>query len=168
MSTSLPQILLPPRTLSSFIALHQTITITPTTTSSSSTSLHSTNSTPSHNQHLKMPFRSSRRSNMVETRTTKPTLMTRLRGRNAKTQTVKTTTTVEPRTTAAHHHTTGANTRTTRSSRWGRNTRRNEPIVHHRRHASVGDKISGAMMKLKGSLTRRPGVKVCSPLLMSK
>jgi hypothetical protein len=163
MSTSLPQILLPPRTLYSFIALHQTITITPTTTSSSSTSLHSTNSTPSHNQHLKMPFRSSRRSNMVETRTTKPTLMTRLRGRNAKTQTVKTTTTVEPRTTAAHHH-----TRPTRSSRWGRNTRRNEPIVHHRRHASVGDKISGAMMKLKGSLTRRPGVKVCSPLLMSK
>ncbi|KAH8782610.1 hypothetical protein BGZ57DRAFT_852814 [Hyaloscypha finlandica] len=105
-----------------------------------------------------MPFRSSRRNNVVATRTTKPTLMTRLRGRHAKTQTVKTTTTVEPRTTAAHH-TTGANTRTTRSSRWGRNTRRNEPIVHHRRHASVGDKISGAMMKLKGSLTRRPGVK---------
>ncbi|KAE9377995.1 hypothetical protein N431DRAFT_452142 [Stipitochalara longipes BDJ] len=107
-----------------------------------------------------MPFRTSRRSNMVETRTTKPTLMTRLRGRNAKTQTVKTTTTIEPRATAAHHHhTTGANTRTTRSSRWGRTSRRNEPVVHHRRKASVGDKISGAMMKLKGSLTRRPGVK---------
>lgn len=116
-----------------------------------------------------MPFRSSRRSNMVETRTTKPTLMTRLRGRNAKTQTVKTTTTIEPRATAAHHHhTTSANTRTTRSSRWGRTSRRNEPVVHQRRRASVGDKISGAMMKLKGTLTRRPGVKVRSPFFHIK
>jgi hypothetical protein len=32
--------------------------------------------------------------------------------------------------------------------------------VHHRRKASIGDKISGAMLKLKGSLTHRPGVKV--------
>lgn len=28
-----------------------------------------------------------------------------------------------------------------------------------RRRASIGDKISGAMMKLRGSLTRRPGLK---------
>jgi hypothetical protein len=112
-----------------------------------------------------MPFRSSRRNKMVETRTTKPTLMTRLKGRNAKTQTVKTTTTIEPRSEAIrHNHTTGATgTRTTRSSRWGGSSRRNEPVVHHKRHASVGDKISGAMMKLKGSLTKRPGVKVCFP-----
>jgi len=115
-----------------------------------------------------MPIRSSRRNKMVETRTTKPTLMTRLKGRNAKTQTVKTTTTIEPRSEAIrhnhHNHTTGATgARTTRSSRWGGSSRRNEPVVHHKRHASVGDKISGAMMKLKGSLTRRPGVKVSFP-----
>ncbi|KXL43627.1 hypothetical protein M433DRAFT_43075, partial [Acidomyces richmondensis BFW] len=30
---------------------------------------------------------------------------------------------------------------------------------HHKRRPSVGDKVSGAMMKLKGSLTRRPGLK---------
>jgi hypothetical protein len=102
-----------------------------------------------------MHLRSSRRNNMTETRTTKPTLMTRLRGPNAKTRTVKTTTTVEPRTAHVAH-----NTRTTGRSRWGRNRR--DPIVHRKRHATIGDKISGAMMKLKGSLTRRPGVKVCS------
>ncbi|KAH8596351.1 hypothetical protein B0O99DRAFT_496336, partial [Bisporella sp. PMI_857] len=34
-----------------------------------------------------------------------------------------------------------------------------QPAVHHRRKASLGDKISGAMLKLKGSLTHRPGVK---------
>ncbi|KAI9167648.1 hypothetical protein HJFPF1_03781 [Paramyrothecium foliicola] len=33
------------------------------------------------------------------------------------------------------------------------------PVAHHRRKPSMGDKISGALMKLKGSLTRRPGVK---------
>ncbi|KXT09791.1 hypothetical protein AC579_8873 [Pseudocercospora musae] len=31
--------------------------------------------------------------------------------------------------------------------------------VHHKRKPSVGDKISGAMTKLKGSITRRPGKK---------
>jgi len=132
------------------------------------TSLPSTYSNTLPNQNIKMPIRSSRRNKMVETRTTKPTLMTRLKGRNAKTQTVKTTTTIEPRSEAIrhnhHNHTTGATgTRTTRSSRWGGSSRRNEPVVHHKRHASVGDKISGAMMKLKGSLTRRPGVKVSFP-----
>jgi hypothetical protein len=34
------------------------------------------------------------------------------------------------------------------------------PIHHHKRHVTIGDKISGAMMKLRGSLTNRPGVKV--------
>ncbi|KAK5114953.1 hypothetical protein LTR85_009991 [Meristemomyces frigidus] len=33
------------------------------------------------------------------------------------------------------------------------------PAHHHQRKASVGDKVSGAMMKLRGSLTRRPGLK---------
>jgi hypothetical protein len=34
------------------------------------------------------------------------------------------------------------------------------PIHHHKRHVTIGDKISGAMMRLRGSLTNRPGVKV--------
>jgi len=94
-----------------------------------------------------------RNNQVVETRTTKPTLMTRLKGRNANSRTVKTTTTVEPRSAAVGH------THNTRRSGWGRNTRRNEGVVHHKRHATMGDKVSGAMMKLKGTLTRRPGLK---------
>ena len=34
--------------------------------------------------------------------------------------------------------------------------------THHHRKPSVGDKVSGAMMKLRGSLTKKPGLKVCS------
>ncbi|KAK2625102.1 hypothetical protein QTJ16_005471 [Diplocarpon rosae] len=93
----------------------------------------------------------SRRNNVV-TRTTKPTLMTRLRGRNAKTRTTKTTTTVESGT-----------QRPVRTSRWGGNRRTaahaTTSVVHHKRHVTMGEKISGAIMKLKGSLTGRPGVK---------
>ncbi|KAJ0324941.1 hypothetical protein COL5a_007713, partial [Colletotrichum fioriniae] len=33
------------------------------------------------------------------------------------------------------------------------------PVHHQRRKPSMGDKISGAMLKLKGTLTRRPGQK---------
>jgi hypothetical protein len=147
-----PQTTLPPTTLSSFKATTLQTQNTPPTR-------HYPNTTPQ--QAINMHMRT-RRNNMVETRTTKPTLMTRLRGRNANSRTVKTTTKVEPRTTAAHHH---QHTNTTGTlSRWGRNRRTAEPVVHHRRHASIGDKISGAMLKLKGSLTHRPGVKVCSTL----
>lgn len=32
--------------------------------------------------------------------------------------------------------------------------------VRPRRHATMGDKVSGALMKLRGSLTGRPGLKV--------
>ncbi|TVY64277.1 hypothetical protein LSUE1_G008124 [Lachnellula suecica] len=96
----------------------------------------------------------SRRNQVVETRTTKPTLMTRLRGRNANTRTVKTTTKVEP----VHHHTHATHTTHTHT-RNTRSTRTAQPVVHHKRHASIGDKVSGAMMKLRGSLTRRPGLK---------
>ncbi|KAF2184259.1 hypothetical protein K469DRAFT_531702, partial [Zopfia rhizophila CBS 207.26] len=49
--------------------------------------------------------------------------------------------------------TTTTTTRTTRYSGAGATG------VHHKRHATMGDKISGAMMKLRGSLTRRPGLK---------
>jgi BRCT domain type II-containing protein len=38
-------------------------------------------------------------------------------------------------------------------------THHRAPATHHRRKPSLGDKISGALMKVKGSLTRRPGVK---------
>jgi hypothetical protein len=51
-----------------------------------------------------------------------------------------------------HHHTT-----TTTSRRHGLFHRR---VQHQKRHATLGDKISGAFLKLKGSLTRRPGEKV--------
>ncbi|ORY10843.1 hypothetical protein BCR34DRAFT_469914, partial [Clohesyomyces aquaticus] len=33
------------------------------------------------------------------------------------------------------------------------------PVHHHKRHATMGDKVSGALMRLRGSLTRRPGLK---------
>ncbi|KAK0635645.1 hypothetical protein B0T17DRAFT_51103 [Bombardia bombarda] len=33
------------------------------------------------------------------------------------------------------------------------------PVHHQKRHATLGDKISGALLRLKGSLTGRPGVK---------
>jgi len=131
----------------------------PTNTSSSNLSTTFTTKTIpiSSSESIEMAF--GHRRNQVVTRETKPTLMTRLRGRNARTRTVKTTETIHPaghttgRTTAAHHT-------TARRSRWGgRNTRTAQPVMHHRRHASIGDKISGAMLKLKGSLTHRPGVK---------
>lgn len=82
------------------------------------------------------------------TRTTKPTLMTRLKGPNAQHKTYKTEVTRHGH---GHGHGHSHNTRSTRAA---------APVHHHRRKPSIGDKISGAMMKLKGSLTRRPGEKV--------
>jgi len=64
-------------------------------------------------------------------------ILSRLRGRRKNTTTITTTT---------------KTTRTRRSPR--------EPVHHHRRRPSIGDKISGAFMKLEGALTRRPGLKV--------
>ncbi|EFQ28283.1 hypothetical protein CGRA01v4_11914 [Colletotrichum graminicola] len=61
--------------------------------------------------------------------------------------------------------TTTATTRTTHTKRGGLFSRRRgpvhtaAPVHHHRRKPSMGDKISGAMLKLKGTLTRRPGQK---------
>lgn len=67
-------------------------------------------------------------------------LFSRLRGR----QTVTTTTT------------------TTTSSRRGHGygTTTAVPVTHHRRKTTLGDKVSGAMMKLRGTVTGRPGLKV--------
>ncbi|KIW52454.1 hypothetical protein PV05_08089 [Exophiala xenobiotica] len=77
------------------------------------------------------------------TRARKPSLMQRLRGKTA------------PRSTAT-------TARPARKSRFGgtRTTRATAPATtHHRRKTSIGDKVSGAMLKLKGSVTRRPGEK---------
>ncbi|EOO03472.1 hypothetical protein UCRPA7_949 [Phaeoacremonium minimum UCRPA7] len=56
-----------------------------------------------------------------------------------------------------HHHT----TTTTTTRRRGLFSSRRQPVVvhHQKRHATLGDKISGAFLKLKGSLTGRPGEK---------
>ncbi|KAI0594650.1 hypothetical protein F4775DRAFT_423269 [Biscogniauxia sp. FL1348] len=54
------------------------------------------------------------------------------------------------------HHATHTTTTTTTRRRglFGR-----RPAHHQKRHATLGDKIAGAMMKLQGTLTRRPGKK---------
>lgn len=67
-----------------------------------------------------------------------------------------------PRTTRAprktHHttHTTTTTTRTTRAPRRGIFGRR---PVRQQRKPTMKDKVSGAFLRLKGSLTGRPGVK---------
>ncbi|KAJ4395664.1 hypothetical protein N0V91_010684 [Didymella pomorum] len=107
-----------------------------------------------------MPLASSRRTApRTSTRTTRssahPSLKSKLLGGNKRhtatkrnpvtgTTTTTTTTTKTTRTTGGHH----AAGRTTAG-----------PVHHHKRHATMGDKVSGALTKLKGTLTGRPGVK---------
>ncbi|KAJ5616529.1 hypothetical protein N7537_001643 [Penicillium hordei] len=101
-----------------------------------------------------------RRPATTTTRTTKPTLMTKLKGRNAKSRTVKTTTTTHQNPVHGHHHTgrTGPTGRT--GGRFGHRNAYGPPThTRHQRKTTLGDKISGAMLKLKGSLTHRPAVK---------
>jgi hypothetical protein len=78
--------------------------------------------------------------------TARPSLKTRIMGPKRATRahpvTTTTTTTKTTRTThAGHGHATAA------------------PVHHHKRKTTMGDKVSGALMKLRGSLTGRPGVK---------
>jgi hypothetical protein len=146
------QTTLPPQTLSSFLDSHPQANTSTQQQQQQPPQTHTTYQDTPPEQAINMHTR--RNNGTVQTRTTKPTLMTRLRGRNAQTKTVKTTTKVEPAT--------AANTRTARrSGGWGRNRRtaHTAPVTHHKRHATIGDKISGAMLKLKGSLTHRPAVK---------
>jgi hypothetical protein len=98
--------------------------------------------------------------------------MSRLRGRNnAKVTTTESTnpitgTHTRTKKTKTHPHGVGhhghggrgpmASTTTSRRAH-GTTT---VPAHHHHRKPSIGDKVSGAMMKIKGSLTHRPGVKV--------
>lgn len=56
----------------------------------------------------------------------------------------------------AHRHTTTRTTHTTR--RRGLFSRRK--VHHQKRKPTIGDKISGAMKKLKGTIMHRPGEKV--------
>ncbi|KAJ9199021.1 hypothetical protein DTO021D3_7083 [Paecilomyces variotii] len=93
-------------------------------------------------------------------RNTRPTFWTRLKGPNARTRTYKTEETTYN--TGHRHHgagyggtTTTSKTAPPRTTGAGMTTHHH----HHRRRPSIGDRVSGAMLKLKGSLTRRPGVK---------
>jgi hypothetical protein len=103
-----------------------------------------------------MPLTSTRRTAPRTTRATRttarPSLKTRLLGGGRKTRTTR-----APATTTTT--TTTKTVRTTGGTRHGHAT--TAPVHHHKRHATMGDKVSGALMKLRGSLTRRPGLKVC-------
>ncbi|KAF2256332.1 hypothetical protein BU26DRAFT_472502 [Trematosphaeria pertusa] len=91
-----------------------------------------------------MPMRRTHRApRTVRTTRTKPSLKTRLLGGGRTTRAAPTTTT------------TTTTTRTTRSTAAGTGV----GVHHQKRHATMGDKVSGALMKLRGSLTRRPGLK---------
>ncbi|TPX13267.1 uncharacterized protein E0L32_006240 [Thyridium curvatum] len=74
---------------------------------------------------------------------------------------VTTTTTARPRRGGLFHRTRPARTHhtTTTGRHHHHHTTHAAPVVHHKRHATMGDKISGAFLRLKGSLTRRPGQK---------
>ncbi|KAJ6188070.1 hypothetical protein N7519_002978 [Penicillium mononematosum] len=104
-----------------------------------------------------------RRPATTTTRTTKPTLMTKLKGPNAKSRTVKTTTTTRQNPIQGHRHTghTGRTGPTGRAGhRFGHKNAYGTPThTRHQRKATLGDKVSGAMLKLKGSLTHRPAIK---------
>ncbi|KAF1835070.1 hypothetical protein BDW02DRAFT_597588 [Decorospora gaudefroyi] len=79
--------------------------------------------------------------------TARPSLKTRLLGgRRAKRAPATTTTTT-------------TTTRTTRTSGAHRGHATAAPVHHQKRHATMGDKVSGMMMKLRGSLTHKPGLK---------
>ncbi|KAF3933506.1 hypothetical protein ABW20_dc0101277 [Dactylellina cionopaga] len=98
-----------------------------------------------------MPFRRTHQRRAAHPATvratrTKPSLMDRLTGRRHATTTTTTT------------------TRTTRATRPRRRHHHAAPVVaapvhHQQRRPSLSDKVSGALMRIKGSLTRRPGLK---------
>lgn len=94
---------------------------------------------------------------------TKPSLMARLTGgRAGHIKTEQRTTTTHPATTTTghrHHATTGSTGVVRRSPRSHGIFSTREPVQHHKRKATIGDKVSGGLLKLKGSLTNRPGVK---------
>src|SRR5277367_6232594 len=113
-----------------------------------------------------MRYRSRRRNRATGTHAThtatttaaRPTFMSRFRRRPAYATDGTTTTTATTRRDRRAgvrdgHHVAGVH--------FGTHGGTTAPIHHHKRHVTIGDKISGAMMMLRGSLTNRPGVKVC-------
>ena len=94
--------------------------------------------------------RTTTRATRTSPRTARPSLKTRLLGGKTR----RTTTRRTPATTT----TTTTTIKTTRTTGGAHAA----PVHHHKRHATMGDKVSGMMMKLRGSLTRRPGLKVNS------
>jgi hypothetical protein len=104
----------------------------------------------------------------------RPGIMDRLRRRPARTEakvttkhstnpitgTHKTTRTTETHPQGLGHHGHGGRGPMA-SNRRTHHTHAAAPVHHQRRKPSMGDKVSGAMMKLQGSLTRKPGKKVC-------
>lgn len=85
------------------------------------------------------------------TTTGRPTFMSRFRRRPAYAED----------TTTRHDHRTGVNDgHHIGGMHFGTHGGTTAPVHHHKRHVTIGDKISGAMMKLRGSLTHSPGVKV--------
>ncbi|KAF2441645.1 hypothetical protein P171DRAFT_434296 [Karstenula rhodostoma CBS 690.94] len=106
-----------------------------------------------------MPLTSTRRTHATAPRTTrttrtKPSLKTRLMG-PPRTTATRTSARRAPATTTTT--TTTKTTRTTNGAGVGHHGA--TTTAHHKRHATVGDKVSGALMKLRGSLTHRPGLK---------
>ncbi|CZT23290.1 uncharacterized protein RCC_09001 [Ramularia collo-cygni] len=107
---------------------------------------------------------------MARTRqtTTKPSLLSRLAGKKTTTTTTKqsrnpltgktkTTSTTHTTGTTATHGTHATHTH----SHGTRGATANAAGTHHtqKRKVTMGDKLSGAVMKLNGTLTRRPGKK---------
>ncbi|KAF2471563.1 uncharacterized protein BDR25DRAFT_303079 [Lindgomyces ingoldianus] len=92
---------------------------------------------------MRRTHRTAPRTTRATRTTARPSLKTRLLGPKRATRRPVTTTT------------TTTTTRTTRSTAAGAGV----PVHHQKRHATMGDKVSGALMKLRGSLTRRPGLK---------
>jgi hypothetical protein len=95
------------------------------------------------------------RNGIATTRTTtteRPTFMSRFRRRPAYTE--------ETRTTRRDHRAGVEDDYHLGGMHFGTHGGTTAPVHHHKRHVTLGDKISGAIMKLRGSLTNRPGVKV--------
>jgi hypothetical protein len=130
-------------------------------------------------KHLQRTKLSSKNLKMARTRqtTTKPSLLSRLAGKKSTTTTTKqshnpltgktktTSTTTGGTTTHGPHATHGTHATHGHTHSHGTRGSTANPVTgaHHtqRRKVSMGDKVSGAMMKLNGTLTRRPGKKVC-------
>ncbi|GAW25300.1 hypothetical protein SAMD00023353_0402250 [Rosellinia necatrix] len=58
-----------------------------------------------------------------------------------------------------HHATTTTTTTTRRHGLFSRAQPVHHTVHHQKRHVTLGDKVSGALLKLKGTLTHRPGQK---------